>query len=97
MFSQHKDMVRNSKFGEYSYIFEIKSIKLYAWQAGLWLKPNAASWLKPKIPQADISNKNFGSTSEIFGWLPVTRLKNRETTWDLRNINSMPPIVTVIL
>ena len=47
MFNQHNDMVRNRKFGKYSYTFDIKSIKLYAWQAGLWLKPNTASRLKP--------------------------------------------------
>ena len=32
-----------------------KCMKFHTEQAGLWLKPNTASQLKPDMPQADIS------------------------------------------
>ena len=34
----------------------LKCMKFHTEQAGLWLKPNTASQLKPDMPQADISS-----------------------------------------
>ena len=34
-------------------------MKFHIEQAGLWLKPNTASQLKPDMPQADISIKKL--------------------------------------
>ena len=34
-------------------------MKFHTEQAGLWLKPNTASQLKPVMPQADISTQNI--------------------------------------
>ena len=35
-------------------------MKSHIEQAGLWLKPNTASQLKPDMPQADISTQDKG-------------------------------------
>ena len=34
----------------------LKCMKFHIEQAGLWLKPNSTSQLKPVMPQADTSN-----------------------------------------
>ena len=54
-------------------------MKFYTEQAGLWLKPNTASQLKPDMPQADVSNQHVLSAIEILIRLQTDRRTDRQT------------------
>ena len=41
-------------------------MKFHMEQAGLWLKPNTASQLKPDMPQADISTVVYSNQQQFY-------------------------------